>query len=164
MAPPLTPDERDHIIKLIRAGWHRNDIATNLGRSRGTVTNVANTIGHNWETVGQSALTRARETRSAYCAERRATLAARFTEEAEQLLDQMHRPHLAYNFGGRDNTYEEHQLDEPPVDAKRALIQAAREAMRTVLDIDRHDNKGDEGAAAVDSWLRGMIGDAVGGE
>lgn len=49
-------------------------------------------------------------------------------------------------------------MAEPPVEAKRQLVQAAREALRTVLDIDRHDNRNDEGLAAVDAWLRDIAG------
>lgn len=158
MAAKLTDDEREAIEELIRSGLSRNDIVERCGRSNGTVTRIAREIG--W-TFGQTNLAHAHDARSAYSAERRAELAARFTEECERLLDQLHEPHLAFNFGGKDNTYEEHELDEPPVDAKRALIQSAREAMRTVLDISRHDEKADEGAAVVDQWLRGVIGDSV---
>jgi hypothetical protein len=158
VAPKLTDDERHEIIRLIDQGKSRNDIAAATGRSRGTITNVAATIGH---TFGQSALTHAHEARSSYCAERRAELAGKATERAHELLERMSGRFLVFNFGGRDNTYEEHELEEPPVEAQRAMAQAFRDLMRTVIDIDRHDNRHDEGLAAVDQWLRDMIGSAA---
>ena len=47
----------------------------------------------------------------------------------------------------------------PPVDATRAMVQSVRDLVRTVLDIDRHDNRHEDGLSAVDQWLRGIMGD-----
>ena len=160
MPRKITDDEHTRIVELLGEGHSHATIGRQIGRSASTVGNIARSIGHR---SGQTNLARAHEARSAYCAERRASLAARFTEECEELLEQLHRPHLAYNFGGKDNTYEEHELSEPGVAEKRMLIQAAREAMRTVLDIDRHDNRADVGGAAVDQWLRDIIGSSTQG-
>lgn len=162
MANPLTPDERTQIADMLKAGHSYTHIANTVGRSRGTVGNIARSIGH---TAGKTNLSRAHEARSAYCAERRALLASRLTEEAEKLLDQLHQPHVAYNFGGKDNTYVEHEMSEPGVLEKHKLVQAAREALRTVLDIDRHDNRADDrGTAEVDRWLLVMMGKDPEGE
>lgn len=158
MAKPLTDTERERIADLCRQGKTCTAIAREVGRSPDTISRIARQIGHRF---GHTNAARAREARSAYSAERRAELAARFTEEAERLLDQMHQPHLAFNFGGKDNDYNERTLPEPPVEAKRMLMQAAREAIRTVLDIDRHDNRADHGASVVDDWLRSVIGESV---
>ncbi len=157
MAKPLTDDEREHIVALIHQGHSANEIARQTQRSADTVSRIARSIG--WR-FGHTNLAHAHEARSAYTAERRASIAARLTEEVEQILIDLHRPHLAFNFGGKDNTYEEHLLDEPPVDAKRAMVQSISTLMRTVLDIDRHDNRADSGASAVDDWLRSIVGSA----
>lgn len=163
MHNPVTDDERKRIAQLLTEGHSYRAIAEETGRGRSTIARVAKAIGHR---AGQSNLARAHEARSAYSAERRALLAARFTEEAEQLLDQLHQEHRAFSFGGRDNVYTEQLLPEPDIAGKRQLVQAAREAMRTVLDIDRHDNRADErGAAEVDRWLLAMMGkDPEGGQ
>jgi len=153
VAKPLTDDEREHIEALLATGKSARDIATEIGRSPDTISRIARSIGHSF---GRTNLDSAREARSAYCAERRALIAARLTEEAEKLLDQLHEPHLAFNFGGKENSYNEHLLGEPPIEGKRALIQSAREAVRTVLDIDKHDRKADEGLSDVDAWLDAM--------
>lgn len=158
VAAPLTDDERAAIIELIRSGLSYVEVARQTARSTGLVAKIAKEIGWSGDQSRLARVQVANENRSAYSAARRAKIAARLAEEAERLLLEMRQPHLAFNFGGKDNTYEEHQLEEPPVDAKRALMQTVRDALRTVIDIDRHDNRAEEGAAAVDAWLRDMIG------
>jgi len=39
------------------------------------------------------------------------------------------------------------------------MVQSVRDLVRTVLDIDRHDNRHEDGLSAVDQWLRGIMGD-----
>lgn len=158
MAKPLTDDEKQHIVELIQSGKGCAETAKEVGRAVDTVSRIARNIG--W-TFGKTNLTHAHEARSAYCAERRASLAAKATVEAERLLEELHGEYRVFNFGGKENTFASEVLDEPPVEAKRAMIQSFRELIRTVLDIDRHDNRADEGGAAVDEWLRGIVGDAV---
>jgi hypothetical protein len=158
VAKRLTDAERAQIIDLLGQGHGCVEIAKQVNRAPDTVSKIAQSIGHSF---GDTNLAHAHEARSAYSAERRASIAAKFTDVCERLLDELEGEFLVFNFGGRDNTYEEHTLDQPPVEAKRQLIQAAREAMRTVLEIDKHDNRNDEGLAAVDSWLRDIVGEAV---
>jgi transposase len=155
VAKPLTDDERQQIIDLCEQGRSCRDIAAQVGRSHDTVSRIAKEIGHRF---GRTNLSRAQEARSAYSAEKRAELAARATERAQEVLERMSGPYLVFNFGGRDNTYEEHTLEEPPTEAVRAMAQTFRDLMRTVLDVDRHDNRNDEGLAAVDQWLRDIVG------
>lgn len=156
MPAPISDAKRRQIIDLCEQGTlSRNAIARETGVSPATVTNVATTIGHRFAQMHTS---RAHEAARSYGAERRATLAAKFAQRAEELLDAMDGDYLVFNFGGRDNTYEEHTLSAPPTEAKRQMMQAAREGMRTVLDIDRHDNRNDEDVDAVSRWLRDIIG------
>lgn len=158
MPKPLTDAQRQEVVDLLPSGKSCNEIARITGRGTTTVSRIAASVGHEW---GQSNVVRAHEARKAYGAEARATLAARLHDAAGKLIDQLDQPHLVFNFGGRDNTYEEHTLDEPDVASKLNLIRGVREAMRTVLDIDRHDNRAEDGLAAVDAWLRSMLGEEV---
>lgn len=163
MATPVTDDERARIIELIESGLSRSEVARQAGRGKSTITRIANEIGWDWLAMAdartQSSLARAHGARSAFSAERRAVIAARMTEECEKLLDQMHGEFLVFNFGGKDNDYNEHLLERPPVESTRAMVQSVRDLLRTVIDIDRHDNKADDGLAAVDQWIRGLIGE-----
>lgn len=158
MAKPLTDAERQHILDLIQSGKGCAEIASEVGRAPDTVSRLAKSIG--W-TFGVTNLARAHEARSAYSAERRAVVAARAQERAEELLEKMSGRYLVFNFGGKENTYAEHELDEPPIEAIRQMAQAFRDLQRTVLDIDRHDNRQDEGVSAVDAWLRDLVGGAA---
>lgn len=155
MAKPLTNTERQAIIDALNAGTPYAQIVKTTGRGKSTISRIAKEIGHQ---AGRSNLVRAQESRSAYCAERRAEIAGRLTERVEEIIERMEGEFLVYNFGGSDNTYAEHKLDDPPVEALRAMGQTIRDLLRTVLDIDRHDNRADEGAAAVDQWLREIVG------
>lgn len=155
MPAKISDAERQAIVDLLPSGMSAAKIAKQVGRSIQTVSRIAQAEGHRW---GDTNLAHAHEARSAYSAERRAEIAARFTEECDRLLDELHGEYLVFNFGGKDNTFEERTLVEPPTEAKRQLIQAAREAMRTVLDIDRHDNKGDTVGSAFDAFLERMMG------
>lgn len=155
MAKPVTPDERAHIVDLLHTGKSARTIATQTGRSVDTISRIAAAEGHRF---GQTNVARAHEARRAYGAEARAETAKRFHERANELLELMDGEYLVFNFGGRDNTYEEHTLPTPPVEAKRQLIQAAAQAMKVVLEVDKHDNAGERGVAAVDAWLAAMTG------
>lgn len=155
MAKPVTPDERAHIIELLHTGKSANTIAREAGRSVDTISRIAKAEGHRF---GQTNLAHAHEARRAYGAEARAETARRFHQRANELLEQMEGEYLVFNFGGRDNTYEEHVLAGPPVEAKRQLIQAAAQAMKVVLEVDKHDNAGGGDVAAVDQWLAAMTG------
>lgn len=155
MPKPLTDAERDRILDHLATGASCNATAKHFGRSPDTISRIAKKAGH---AFGHTSLARAHEARKAYGAEQRATTAARLHEEADRLLDQLHEPHVVWNIGGKDNVYTEHEHPEPDVGAKHTLIRGAREAMRTVLDIDRHDNRqGDVDQAA------GLIVDLVDG-
>lgn len=158
---PVTDQERERIVALIRSGLKRNDIVEQTGRGGATITRIAKSIGWDWMSIAdartQTTLARAHEARSAYSAERRAVIAATFTERAEQLLADMEREFVAFNFGGKDNTYAEHAMDRPPVDARFTMVRAAREAMRTVLEIDRHDQvTSGEGKSMIERLVEGL--------
>lgn len=155
MAAPLSDDEKDQIIRLLGEGLSYADIARTTGRSHGTVGRVAQSIGHR---SGQTNLTRAHEARSAFCAERRAQAAATAQETVDRLLAEFFdsRPVVAKDGEGMVVT-----LTLPPDWKGLAdMAKAVNLLQRTVIDVDRHDRKDDEGLAAVDAWLRDVMGSA----
>lgn len=154
-APPLTDAERARIRELHAQGMSARGIGHEIGRSQGAVSKNAAAMGLSFDRAQTRTATSAKVADSAA---RRAGTSRRFLEKANELLDQMDRPHVAYNFGGKDNTYEEHQFDKPPVDALRTLMQAAAQAFDKHLAQDRHD--ADSGnLSEVDRWLAAMLGE-----
>ena len=157
MPAKLAPDLRAAVEADIRAGGQSTRaIGKAHGVSEGTVRNIARAAGVT------DAFTRAdtKKATEAAVADNRAWRAAtsrRFLQKCNQLLDQMDEPHMAYNFGGKDNTYEEHEFTRPPVDAQRTLITAAAIAFDKHVAQDRHDAAEAQDLSSVDSWLAAMV-------
>lgn len=152
MPRPLTDDERTRIVELLGEGLSHAAVAAQVGRAASTVGNIARSIGHR---SGQTNLTRAHEARSAFCAERRAKAAALAQERLEELLIEVWDAPVETVVPGTGGTVT---VAPSPQDRHR-ISQAASALMRTVLDVDRHDNRADErGTAEVDRWLLVMMG------
>lgn len=65
-------------------------------------------------------------------AARRARLSEELLRQAERLTRSLEEPHVAFNFGGKDNTYNEREMSRP--DTK-----AAQTIMTTVaIALDKH--------------------------
>ena len=97
--------------------------------------------------------------RVAQLADRRAMLAEALQDDAERLSAQLWEPAKVFNIGGSANKYTEHAVDEPPADAKKALMAAAGIAIEKSLKLVPPEREDLEGLAAVDQWLRGMMPD-----
>lgn len=70
---------------------------------------------------------------------RRAALELALLEDAEEMRRRMFAKTTVYNFGGKDNTHNEHEVDEPPHADKLKLMQAAGIAIDRSLKIAEHD-------------------------
>jgi hypothetical protein len=71
---------------------------------------------------------------------RRAALEVALLEDAEKLRQQIWQPVIVFNFGGKDNTYEQRELNEPPHADKLKLMQAVGQAVDRSLKIAAHDS------------------------
>lgn len=155
MPRPTPPDKRAAIIRDVRSGEKSaGRIAREHGVAQSTVTRIA---GQEGLTFDRSKTKRATEAAVEDNKALRARTSRRFLDKANELLDQMDEPHLVFNFGGRDNTYNERELERPPTADLRNLIVSAATAFDKHMAADRHDND-DQGLAAVDAWLRTMLG------
>lgn len=152
MAPQLNDAERERIIELCKQGMSASKIATEVGRSVSTVSNVAASVGHRF---GQTNATRAHEARRSYGEEARAELASLAAQRARELLDGFSKTQPVQTKTGG---FVDKELDAR---GQKDRASAAQLLARTVLDIDRHDRKDDGNASAVDTWLRSVVGDAV---
>jgi hypothetical protein len=91
-------------------------------------------------------------------AERRAELASRLLDVAKDAVDEMYQPATIYNFGGKDNTYNEKQVQRPPTGDRRNLATIAAIMMDKHKVLDMYDADARAGAA-LDRWLDHLTGE-----
>ncbi|PBC80125.1 hypothetical protein BX265_4961 [Streptomyces sp. TLI_235] len=152
---PVTDEQRDEIRTLHAQGLGRNDIMRATGMSARKVSGVAAELGLSFNRGPQ--LAEATETRRQDLAARRLALAEALQSDAENLRTQLWTPTIVYSFGGKDNTYEEHLLDEAPAADKKALLSAVGIAVDRSLKLE--PIRDDAGAEAA----RSMVGQLMAG-
>lgn len=151
----LNEDDYQRVAELHAQGLGRNEIARRIGRGPRSVSVIASKLGLVFDVTMTEEATRHRV---AQLADRRAMLAEALQDDAERLTEQLWERAKVFNIGGSGNTYTDHELDEPPADAKKALMAAAGIAIEKSLKLVPPEREDTEGLAAVDAWLRGMIG------
>lgn len=151
---PVTEQDIAAIRRLHGEGKGRNEIARTIGKSTRTISVYAERMGLSFSRAQTEEATRARK---ADLEERRVILAEALQGDAEMLTEQLWQPAKVFNIGGKDNTYTEHEVNEPPADAKKNLMAAAGIAIEKSLKLVPPEREDLEGLAAVDQWLRGMM-------
>jgi AraC-like DNA-binding protein len=154
---PVTDHDRDQVRALHAQHLSRNQIARQLGRSTHTVTKLARELGLSFDRANNPGLQEATAARMADGRARRTQLALQLLEDAERLRQQLFTPTMAYNFGGKDNTYNEHQLNQPSFRDQQYLMHAIGIAVDRAVRLDAYD-KIDESLSGVDAWLAAMTG------
>lgn len=149
-----TQDELDEIRRLHGLGHSRNGIARLIGRGGRFVSEHAARMGLDFDRAKTEAATAARK---ADLEERRTLLADLLVDDALRLRARIWEPTFVYNIGGKDNTFTKEEVPEPPPADKRALMTAATAAAAQSLRLVPPETE-TEGMAAVDQWLRGMMG------
>ena len=137
------------------AGKSLHAIAKELGRGKATVSRKANALGLKWDREQVQAATAAK-TMDAKA--RRAALQLALLDDAERLREQLWAPCIVFNFGGKDNTYEQRELDKPTFTDQLKIMQATGVAIDRSLKLADHDSTG---AEQVRSLLVGLA-DALG--
>ncbi|MFF2522442.1 helix-turn-helix domain-containing protein [Streptomyces liangshanensis] len=154
-ARPVTDEEREEVRRLHGEGKGRNQIAKILKRSGKTISDIAVDLGLSFARAAE--VRAATEVRQADLAALRAQLALDLTYDAIRLRQQLWEPTTVYNFGGAENTFAKHTFDEAPASEKRALMSTVGVAIDRSLKLAPADTDV-EGLAAVDAWLKGMMG------
>jgi IS30 family transposase len=137
MPDPLPEDVVQRIRELAAAGTARNEIARQVGCSPATVTRYA--PAGSFDRSSTAAAVQAHKIDAAAV---RAKLALDLLSDAARLREQIWQPAKIYNFGGKDNTYNDKDVDEPPADVKRTLMLAANTALTAHLRLVDHDSDG----------------------
>lgn len=145
---PVTDEDYELVRQLHAQGLGRNEIARRIDRAQRTVSVIAAELGLVFDTSMTEDATRARV---AQLAALRADAAVDLHLDGMKLAQQMWEPALIYNFGGKDNTYEDREVDEPPAIDKKALMSAAGIAFEKSLKLVPPTD--DTGAEAAQSML-----------
>lgn len=151
-AKPLSARERTRLAELHATGASCNAIAKMMERSPSTISKAAKAAGLTFNAARTAPAT---ENRVASNRAKRALLETRMLDEAANLLDQLHQPHIVFNWS-KDNAYDEHQHDEPDVAAKATLIRAAGTAVDKALKLADAD-KASDGAQAGKSMVGALF-------
>jgi hypothetical protein len=142
---PLTDAEKQRIKELHAAGYGRNEIARQVNRPYGTITNYCQEEGLSFDR--REELKAATEIRLADLADLRAYLAHKLMVTAITTEEQLHLPTKVYSFGGRDNTYNDKDVDEPPPEAKKQLMATVGIAIEKSLKLSPVQEETDVNAA-----------------
>lgn len=156
--PRITGEQRNLVLELHERGISRNEIARKVGISPGSVTNICRAAGRAFDRSATKDATRAH---TADLAEARLNLAHRIDKAANDMLDMLGKPFTVYNFGGKDNTFNSAELDQPPVDAQRTIITSAAIAFDKLTRIVEKDTGGVEGAAGLLDQVAGALSSAA---
>lgn len=152
---PLTDSDREEIVALARDGVTRNDIARRVKRSPSTVTRVCDEAGVQFDRKQTQAATVAKQMDNKA---KRAVLQEKLLEDALKIREQLWEPATVFSFGGRDNTYNEHTLNEPDFAGKNAIMRTVSVAVNASAKLAEQDRSSADPAAAV-----GLLDDIVSG-
>ncbi|WP_437582719.1 helix-turn-helix domain-containing protein [Paramicrobacterium sp. CJ85] len=143
---PVDEETRAQAVELAKQGLSRNAIARHLNIGAATVTKIIADAGLSFD---RSETEQAVKARQIDLAAMRIELAEKMGTAATNMLDRIDDKYLVYNFGGKDNSYEEHVLESAPVEVKRSIVVTAGIAFDKISRIVEKDNGGLEQAHGV---------------
>ena len=142
----ITDTQRAEVLNLHDQGLARNEIARRVGISAGSVTNICRAADRAFD---RSETSKATDARKIDLAAGRTRLAEKMLAVAEGMLDSVDQPYLVYNFGGKDNTYEEHLLDSAPFEVRQRALTGAGVTFDKLTRIVEKSDTGLERAVGV---------------
>lgn len=160
---PITPEKRAAIVADLRATMGTADGSIRLvsdrhGVAKSSISRIAQAEGISWTQEGRSIAENAVDQRRKTNAQLRSALAERLLEVANRALSDMNAPAVIYNFGGKDNSYNERTVDRPPTADQRNLATIAAIAIDKHKVLDMYDADARSGAM-LDRWLGAMVGE-----
>jgi hypothetical protein len=111
-----------------------------MGRSKAAVSRHAALLGLGWDRAQTKDATKAKKLDAEA---RRARLKLDLLEDAARLREQLWKPTKVFSFGGKDNTYNEHQLTQPPHVDQLKLVQATSAAINAYGRLEQLDTAAD---------------------
>lgn len=155
----IADDVREEAERSLLAGDSQYSVSKRLGISASTVNGIAAELvrtGRMASPADRAHTKNATAARLADMASRRSRLAETLLERAEALVASLDQPHTAYNFGGKDNTYNSVEHPRPDVKSSQIIMTTAAIALDKHLAILRFDSGSEVDEAA------GLLGALVG--
>lgn len=154
---PVTQAERDRIAELHARGLKRNEIAREIGRSRGLVSRVCADLGLTFDRTMVAAATEARKVDARA---RRAQLALDLLDDVTELRARLHAPYTVWRIGN-DGDLMTGTLARPDARDQRDLMMAVGTAIDRSLKLDQYDaDPGINGAKSMLAALAAGLGAA----
>ena len=119
---PMNSETQERAKALFDQGMSRNAIARELDLDPATITRWAKRAGVEFDRSETEAATKAH---TIDLAAGRIRLAEKMLAASEDMLDRIDDEYVVYNFGGKDNTFEQRTLDSAPVEVRRNVITTA---------------------------------------
>lgn len=152
MGNEWTDDDTVRLHQLHAQGMSRNDIAREMNRSGSTISRHAADEGLSFERGPEVAA--ATEAMRADAKSRRAQMMLKLLEDADKLRLQLFAPTTIHSFGGKDHTYNSHDVQQPLFKDQRDIMNACSVALNASMRLDHHDTDGGaEGARSMVSQL-----------
>lgn len=134
---PVSAEDRAEIIQLLETGHLScGEIAARYGRATSTIARIAKAEGIDVDRSRTKAATAAKQ---ADIQARLASLAEQLLDDAHRLREQLWKPCLVYSFGGKENDYNEHTIDQPDFRAKQAILTSVGIAVDKVVAIRKSE-------------------------
>lgn len=141
--------------ELFAAGASCRAIAAELGVAASTVSRWAKGAGL---TFDRSQVAAAVQAHTVDLAAGRIRLAEKMLAASNRLLDELDGPYLVYSFGGRDNTYAEHELARAPVEVHRNVVTTAGITFDKLTRVVETSGSGSEDARSMLAQLGRALG------
>ncbi|MFF4177640.1 helix-turn-helix domain-containing protein [Streptomyces sp. NPDC001750] len=158
-ARPIDAKDRAAVKRLHAKGKSRNDIARAIKRSPSTVSKIAVAFDPPL-TFDRAPVEAATAARKADLAARRADMAVRLHDVAERELAKMTKPHLYFEWGGKDHTYAQKWQDEPtPADRRTMMATAGAALDRSLKLVPQQVDEAAQGRSVIGDLMAGLARD-----
>lgn len=151
----LSAAQEAQIRRLHADGLGRNAIAKETGINQRSVSRWCQAQGLVFDGSGTRAATQATMDEAQRL---RSELELKLLREAHRHVDTSSAPGLVFNFGGKDNTYEERELDHLPAADQLHHMRAAALALDKSLRITELEHPGTKNALNLLSALAAALG------
>lgn len=150
----ISDEQKAQVLALHTEGHARNEIARRVGISAGSVTNICRAAAR---TFDRSETKQATAARQIDLAAGRIRLAEKMLAASEDMLDRIDDEYVVYNFGGKDNTFEQRTLDSAPVEVRRNIITTAGITFDKLTRIvEKSDTGLDQAVGVLDTLAEGF--------